>query len=237
MEKDGLEKHTSSGKAHYNEWEIDLRETRYKKIEKIILGCKPGKLLDAGCSSGKFSARFIQKGYDVYGIDYAEKRVNEAKQNGLKAVVCDITKKLPFDDEFFDIVLAGELIEHVVDTDGLLSEFNRVLKTHGVLIITTPNLASFENRLRLLFGIYPAWTNYSVAAPNHVRSYTLPILKKQLKKNGFTPVKQFGNFVPFIPQVLLDDIKFPLLGVSGYIFPSLSQGLIVAAVKVQLVKE
>jgi 2-polyprenyl-3-methyl-5-hydroxy-6-metoxy-1,4-benzoquinol methylase len=228
---DETEKHTASGKAHYNEWDIDLRETRYKKIEKIILSLKPGKLLDVGCSSGKFSCRFIKKGFQVYGIDYAEKRVNEAKHKGLNAVVGDITKKLPFADGFFDIVLAGELIEHVIDTDGLIAEFNRVLKPRGVLIVTTPNLASFENRLRLLLGIYPAWTNYSVEPPNHIRSYTLPVLIKQLKQNGFKNIKATGNFVPFIPQVLIDDIKFPLLGATGSIFPSLSQGLIVSATK------
>ena len=62
---------------------------------------------------------------------------------------------LPISNACLDAVFAGEIIEHLVDTDSFIAEIARVLRPGGHTVITTPNLASFENRLRLLAGIYP----------------------------------------------------------------------------------
>jgi len=55
----------------------------------------------------------------------------------------------------FNCVLAGEIIEHIIDTDSFLDEINRILMDNEILIITTPNLANLENRIRLVIGRYP----------------------------------------------------------------------------------
>ncbi len=212
-------------------WNEDLRESRYKKVAKLIRKEKPGKMLDVGCSSGIFSKQFIKAGWEVYGIDIAKNKVEMAKKNGLIARTSDLTKKLPYKEEFFDLVFAGEVIEHLVDTDAFLKEMSRILKTGGKLILTTPNLASFENRIRLLFGVYPAWVDYRLGGAGHVRAYTYGILKKQLKETGFKAEEHKGNFVPFIPEYFLNDIKFPMLAFTGELFPDLSQGMIIKARK------
>jgi len=75
------------------------------------------------------------------------------------------------------------------------------------LLLTTPNLASFENRIRLLLGIYPKWLNDNLAESGHVRGYTPNALKQQLAMQGFRIVRHLGNWVPFIPQHFVDDLK------------------------------
>lgn len=224
---------SSVNRKIWRQWSFDLRESRYKKVTKLILQEKPGKLLDIGCSSGDFSARFTQLGWDVYGVEIARNKVEEARKKGVKAVSGDFSKKFPFKDGFFDVVFAGEVIEHIVDTDAFLKEVNRVSKIGGKFIVTTPNLTSLENRIRILLGIYPIWVDYRLGGAGHVRAYTPSTLKRQLRQHGFKIEKHWGNFVPPISQAFLDDRRFPLLGWTGYILPGLSQGIIIKARKVR----
>lgn len=217
----------------WSKWDEDLRESRYKKVAKLILKEKPGRMLDVGCSSGIFSKPFIKKGWEVHGIDIAKNKVEMANKHGLIARTADLTKKLPYINDFFDMIFAGEVIEHLVDTDFFLTEMNRVLKKGGKIILTTPNLASFENKFRILFGVYPAWVDYRLGGAGHVRAYTFGVLRKQLFEHGFKTEVQQGNFVPFIPEYFLDDIKFPPLAWTGNLFPGLSQGIIIKAKKVK----
>lgn len=61
----------------------------------------------------------------------------------------------PMPDNTYDIVIAGEVVEHLFDTDKFAIEIYRILKPGGTLIISTPNLSSWYNRLRLLRGKAP----------------------------------------------------------------------------------
>ena len=104
----------------------------------------------------------------------------EAASNIGTVVRADVTRGLPISNACLDAVFAGEIIEHLVDTDSFIAEIARVLRPGGHAVITTPNLASFENRLRLLAGIYPIWVDHRVGGAGHVRAYTARVLKKQL---------------------------------------------------------
>ena len=97
------------------------------------------------------------------------------------------------------------------------------------MLITTPNLVSFENRLRILLGIYPVWVNYNLSGSGHVRAYTPRILRKQLREHGFEVVIHKGNWVPFIPQRFLTDVDLPALAVTGDFLPNLSMDIIMLA--------
>jgi 2-polyprenyl-3-methyl-5-hydroxy-6-metoxy-1,4-benzoquinol methylase len=207
----------------------DLRESRFRKCYELILKEAPGKLLDVGCARGQFSALLIEQGWNAYGVDLEQAQVDLAKQRGVNATVADLSKGLPFDDAQFDCTFAGEIIEHLVDTDFFLSELRRVTRLGGCLIITTPNLASIENRLRLLLGRYPIWVQYRLGGLGHVRAYTPRALKNQLAEHGFVVEQHLGNWVPFVPQRFADDIRYPWLARTGDLFPSLAMDIIFKA--------
>lgn len=221
--------------SNYNEqtkFDIEFRESRIKKAIKIIAKLKPGKFLDIGCSNGDWALFWKQKGWEPYGIDIHSDYVRVGVQKGIHAKVCDLNKdKIPFGDASFDFIFAGEVIEHLIDTDAFLKEIHRCLKPNGYTLITTPNLASFENRLRILFGLYPVWVNYNLNGSGHVRAYTPSILKKQLKQHGFKVVKHTGNWVPFIPQKIMNDVQIPFLAFTGTLLPNLSMDIIILAKK------
>jgi 2-polyprenyl-3-methyl-5-hydroxy-6-metoxy-1,4-benzoquinol methylase len=211
----------------------ELAESRLRKSAKMIERLQPGSLLDIGCSTGKWCMHWQARGWSTCGVDIDHKHIKIACENGIDARFCDLNaEKIPFSDESFDLIFAGEVIEHIVDTDGFLSDLTRCVKRRGHVIITTPNLASFENRLRLMLGIYPAWLNYNLQGSGHVRGYTLNILKRQLSAHGLKTLQHTGNWVPFIPQHFTDDIKCPPLSVTGDWFPSLSMDIIVLAQKI-----
>jgi len=211
----------------------DLRESRLKRVARMILEEPRGRLLDIGCGDGSFSSRFLAAGYSVYGLDLTEDQVLLARSRGVQAIRHELgSGPIPYDDGTCDIVLAGEVIEHLVDTSSFLKEVHRILKSGGCAILTTPNLASFENRLRLLFGIYPIWVEYKLeGGQGHVRAYTPSVLKRQLQDHGFDIERHLGNWVPFIPQRFADDVRYGFLAITGRLLPSLSMDIILKARK------
>jgi len=116
------------------------------------------RVLDVGCWGGEsIKAMGVFDRYqEVYGVDVIEESVQRARANGLKAFLVDLNKDpLPFKAGFFDCVLLLDVLEHLVDPYDALSEISRVIKQNGVVIICTPNVASFSNRVRILMGKRP----------------------------------------------------------------------------------
>jgi len=106
---------------------------------------------------------------------------------------------IPFKDNSFDVILSGEIIEHLLNPLKFIREAKRVLKPQGVFIITTPNLASIFNRLLIVFGYSPL--NYTVVPgqriglprwfevrdfgnQDHLRVFTPRALKQLAVHNG-----------------------------------------------------
>ena len=216
----------------YAELDTHLNNSRIRKVLKLIRGEPVGSLLDIGCGKGEMASLLIADGWKVSGVDLDEQQVASAAKNGVDARVQDIALGLPFGDAMFDCVFAGEVIEHLVDTDYFLEQIGRVLRPNGCVVLTTPNLASFENRVRLLFGLYPMWVDYRLWGTGHVRAYTPRELKKHLAIHGIAVEKHLGNWVPFIPQRFMDDVRHPFLAITGDFFPSLAMDIIVKARKV-----
>lgn len=193
-----------------------------EKIQFLLQQVGSGKkVLDVGCNDGYIGELLLKNHNDVYGFDIVKKKLLMAQKRGLKVKEHDIEKKqFPYDKESFDMVILGDVIEHVFDTDALLVNCKRVLKKGGKLIITTPNVASFGRRIMLLFGINPFLEYSSKLSPingypavGHIRYYTLHTLKKQLMYNGFIHISICGN------GLNLFFLKLPLA--TGYFFSSL----------------
>jgi SAM-dependent methyltransferase len=217
-----------------HEFSYNLKESRLRKCASLIdrLPIGRGRLLDIGCSNGEWALLWQRRGWHIAGIDVNREQVSLARGAGVDARVCDLNRDLiPFADAQFDLIFAGEVIEHLVDTDGFLSEVRRCCKPNGYVLLTTPNLASFENRVRLSLGMYPKWLNYNLQDSGHVRGYTPRVLKKQLAAHGFHVLRHRGNWVPFIPQHFIDDVKMPSLAITGDLLPGLAMDIIVLATK------
>ena len=95
-----------------------------------------GKCLELGCGIGQYSKRLMEYGYEVTSTDISETALREVKKFNKNTKIVDMTERLPFESETFDLVFASLSIHYFDDktTKQLVSEIKRVLKNDGVFI-------------------------------------------------------------------------------------------------------
>ena len=121
-------------------------------MRDMIPNSQIGLALDLGCET-ELNAKAIQKmGCAIKRIDISPTTIEKFSQNGFDGEVCDHSAAMPFEDSIFDIVYASEVIEHLEDPKGFLSEISRVLKPRGKLLISTPNSAFWVYWVYALLG-------------------------------------------------------------------------------------
>jgi SAM-dependent methyltransferase len=113
---------------------------------RLIAGVAPGRALDAPCGTGLLAKALTERGFTVVGFDADPAAARDA---GVRALKGDLEKTLPFEAGGFDVVACLEGIEHVEAQAPLLREFHRVLKSGGVLVLSTPNLSGRPSRKSL----------------------------------------------------------------------------------------
>lgn len=114
-------------------------------IKKLNLK-KREKALDVGCGGGVFLARLVQEyGIKGWGIDASEKSIIRAKKNSLAKLNLQTASaiKLPFKNNYFDVVLSFDVLEHIKEQKKAVLEMIRVLKPGGRLLIYTINKKQF----------------------------------------------------------------------------------------------
>lgn len=214
----------------YQNHEVELNRPDIIKIMKFIKRnfIKTGRLLEIGCADGALGYSIIQAGWHVDGIELSEKAANIARKKGLDVFVANVEDSIPIDSNMYDIVVAGEVIEHIFDTDYFLREIHRVLKKRGIFIVTTPNLASITNRLFLLFGKYPRFVEYRVSkeSAGHIRYYTFKKLIEQLVENDFIILKKQSPNI-LMPMSRVPNLLKKIAMIFGDIFPTLGSHIIV----------
>lgn len=96
------------------------------------------RTLDVGCGNGDISERFA-KSNDHHAVDVKDQRRDRNMQFDFRLVT---SERLPYDDDFFDIVISHHVIEHVRDQHLHLDEIRRVAKPDGIVYLATPNRTS-----------------------------------------------------------------------------------------------
>ena len=184
-------------------------EHRYTKMHRLLrerYGDLSGKrIVDLGLSRGLLLERFRRyAGAELGGIEIDPTEIERAQARGLEPVQHFInvfegnvmTARLPYDDASTDVVLAGEILEHVVDTEGFLHEIHRTLAPGGALVLSTPNIFWAKHRVRLVAGRYPDALEYRSrygADFGHVRIFGPDQVRELLGETGFADIVVIGN--------------------------------------------
>ena len=98
---------------------------------------KNQKVLEIGCGRGEFLNEFTNKGLDGYGVDLLYYCKNFFPNLNFKKVDM-ANEKLPYEDNFFDVIYSKSVIEHFYYPDKIFKEAFRVLKPGGIIITLTP---------------------------------------------------------------------------------------------------
>jgi SAM-dependent methyltransferase len=173
---------------------------------------RPQLIIDIGCGDGEATSLVHRLGHPVVGIDWSTMALGRARRHGLTLVQGGIDPPgLPLATGSADVVIMGELIEHLVDTDSALDEVHRVLRPGGRLLLTTPNLAAWYNRGLLLLGVQPVFSEVSLRGiygrpgsqvAGHLHMFTKRALTGFLTARGFSCERVTGAPYHDVPSVL-----------------------------------
>ena len=162
-----------------------------------------GVVFENGLGLGAYLARLASDAKQAIGLDVELERTIQAHKN-IEQVVCGVGEKLPFPDDYFDLVLSNEVLEHVNNDYQVIKEMVRTLKPTGRIVLFCPNRGyPFEThgiywRGKYKFGNIPL-VNYlprklrDKLAP-HVQIYTRKDLKKRFDGLPVKFIKQSTVF-------------------------------------------
>jgi 2-polyprenyl-6-hydroxyphenyl methylase/3-demethylubiquinone-9 3-methyltransferase len=154
------------------------------------------RVLDVGCGEGVFAAELAAAGAEVVGLEVAEEPLRRARARHpeLDLRLVDGEGSWPLADASFDVVWAGEVIEHVADTAAWLSELRRVLRSGGKLLLSTP--ANAPGGLLAAALSRRAFAARFEPRSDHLRFYNRATLTRLLEDFGFenVTVRSVGGF-------------------------------------------
>ncbi len=170
-------------------------ETRKLVVEKmkrlaayLFPRLRPRRVLDLGCGRGEMAGVLSELGVsDVFGVDISEYAISEAAgTNAGKVAICDISALgIPFVSNYFDLVLALDVLEHVRDPENVLREINRVLAPGGRLFVTVPG---------------PLSPNAAVD-PSHINIWPYRKWRRAIEMSGFRCTLLFYYYFFFPSEV------------------------------------
>jgi ubiquinone/menaquinone biosynthesis C-methylase UbiE len=162
-------------------------------------------VLDIGCNTGRGGKilKSLNTSLVITGLDCVRERLDRLPKNIYSSSICGYSTEIPVGDNEFDVVIAGEFIEHLYprDVDLTLGEIFRVLKIGGRLLLTTPNPSDIKKKLR----------NESVLGGAHLSQHFCDALKLKLKMTGYANIRILGSGK--VTRYL--GYYFPLINVYG----------------------
>jgi 2-polyprenyl-3-methyl-5-hydroxy-6-metoxy-1,4-benzoquinol methylase len=184
--------------------QFELRRSFLLEHAKPVRAETPTRVLDVGCGDGRFAAELQRAGFSVVGIDVAEEPLRRARavHPELDVRVVPVDGPWPLADASFDVVWAGETIEHVVNTAAWLSEVRRVLRSGGSLLLSTPA----HGRLQMLALALSArrFDAHFDPRADHLRFYSSRTLTRLLEDFGFEQIDvRAAGGLPGARRVLL----------------------------------
>lgn len=167
------------------------RETYMSVLDRLDFAAQanagqPGRILDVGCGFGLFIGAMRERGWDVYGMDFAEDCIAHARNElGFTNVSTGFLTDETFAPQFFDAVTLWSVAAHLEDPITLFKTIARILKPGGVLVIYTIDAESLTHKVQLA-----DWGGYH---KNHLIFFTRDHLRETLAKAGLTMTKWIGD--------------------------------------------
>lgn len=175
----------SNGRTVFIKWGSgEIGGPRHDYRESLLLDLVRGSLqkgnlvLDAGCGSGSLLYKLSKSGCTVYGIEQSMEYVDaivrtSGELDSLKntQVKHGSVTDIPFRDNMFNLVVSGDVLEHVKDDEKAVREFHRVLRKGGVCAVSVPAIQS-------LWDFSDEWAG-------HLRRYSKEGISGLFERNGF----------------------------------------------------
>jgi SAM-dependent methyltransferase len=154
----------------------------------------PSRLLDLGCSGGLFAERARAAGHHVTGVDAVE--VPGVRERTDRFFVADLERGIPAEvGGRYDVVVAGDIIEHISRPVPLLREMRRVLRPGGQLLLSVPNFGHWYPRVRVAAGVF-GYDRRGILDSTHLRFFTRSTLRRTVREAGFDVIEESATGLP-----------------------------------------
>jgi O-antigen biosynthesis protein len=165
---------------------VPLNERRHRAHAKLLAAVGTGRrVLDAGCSSGYLAEPLRDRGNTIVGLELDPIAAREAEAFCERVLVGDVeTMELPLEPGSFDVVLCGDLVEHLRDPAATLARLRPFLRPGGRLVVSTPNVANWAVRLSLLGGRW-RYTERGILDRSHTHLFTRATLAETIELAGY----------------------------------------------------
>ena len=145
-------------------------------------------VLEIGCGTGETGA-ILKAQYGVHsvvGIEINESCGNIARTKLDKVIIGNIEDSdLPVQPDSFDLIILGDVLEHLVDPWGAMQKLHKLLRKQGMVLISIPNVQHWRNLLNLVLGRWE-YTSHGLLDITHLRFFTKGTISTLLKQSNYT---------------------------------------------------
>jgi len=162
-------------------------------------------VLDVGFGAGHLARRIRARCRYLAGIELDPDAAREGAAFFDDPLVDDVVSGLagPW-RELFDVVVAGDILEHLPEPGLALTLLRPLLRHEGLLLVSLPNVANVTVRLGLLLGRFPL-SDRGILDRTHLRFFTRKTGRELLQQNGFEVLRETPTAMPF-------ELALPFLG-------------------------
>lgn len=165
-------------------------------IAELVGG--PGlRVLDLGCRTGALTQHYA-RGNSVVGVDVDRRALAAAADRlGIETIWADVEDELPVAADSFDVVVAGELLEHLADPAAAVANVRRALRPGGRFVGSVPNAFRLKSRLLFAAGRHPE------PDPTHLQLFTPSALRTLLSEFDDVQITfAVGRYVRVHPRLM-----------------------------------
>jgi 2-polyprenyl-3-methyl-5-hydroxy-6-metoxy-1,4-benzoquinol methylase len=170
--------------------DVDLSNANNSHTLMVDLVGGTKRVLDVGCATGYLASALVERGCTVSGIEYDETAAEEARPHLERLVVGDV-EALDFADAFgddrFDVIVFGDVLEHLRDPLAVLRSARRLLAAGGSVVASIPNIAHGSVRLALLAGRFD-YQPLGLLDDTHIRFYTRASIENLFHQADLVPI-------------------------------------------------
>lgn len=155
------------------------------------------RLLDVGSAQGVLAQNFTERGFEVTCVEGSAELAAMGKDKCQEMIVADLDKPLPQLNGRFDVIVYGDILEHLRNPMEVFTGFNRSLRRNGRVIVSVPNSAHAWVRINLLCGRFD-YADRGILDRTHLRFFTLRSFKDFLRDAGLEWEEIVATPVPLL---------------------------------------
>jgi len=156
---------------------LALKDSGFEEIERTLLSCSKTRVLDVGCATGSLLAALRERGWETTGVDISGPQAEYGKLKRNLDLRNGSLEEIRFPGEYFNVVIASHLIEHLNDPASFTAEVYRIIASGGYFFVTTPNISGMQASL-----FRNRWRS---AIFDHLYLFSVKTLSRLLAEKGF----------------------------------------------------